>query len=402
MWRSVLRGCGVGRVLASSAALGGIASSSLDLGGNNAPGSSWLAGKRTMADIRGLVTLSALDVETDGDITFRDDCGLNDDNVHISALVRGATIRRARDTVLSATRRWSDNTLVVRVMWPDGGKQPTESADVEIAFGSKFKRVHLKGDHGRVYCRQQHGTCDVQTTSGPVYVDGHFGDVHVQTGSGPVHLFSIQGSASAVTDSGHVTVFGVDGAFEGHSTSGDIEAKFVHGRCMLETVSGNVFAAVMVLGKPVDAASCTGSVEACHISGPVKLRATTGTVTARHVDGGLTAETTTGPITAGYVTGLFAAKSDGGDVAVHMLNGSAAVETRGAGTVTVELCSSGPVDITTQDGNVNLSIGRQFEGALHTVSAHDGTRTILESSTGPVSAVRTDTGTIHVAGSQVA
>lgn len=195
--------------------------------------------------------------------------------------------------------------------------------------------------------RPDFDTLEITTTGGDVDVtqDFTFSDVTLRSASGELgYRGQAEGEMSCVTDSGRILVTGVHpDTMDLQSNSGQIvvQSAQVAQAIQAETVSGSlVLSYVQCTNATVASQSGEQTLEQLLASEILNIRSDSGTVTLTDCDGASVDIRTT----SGTVTGT-------------LQTGKAFTVSAARGTVNVPDTTGGPCSITTDSGNVTLSIG---------------------------------------------
>jgi len=220
---------------------------------------------------------SPLDVSTENgsiDVTT-----VSGDQVLITAHIRARTSERADRVAVEASRN-PDNTLTIRVVWPDGRKS-SEGASLLIQIPNASHQT-LRTSNGSVSIKNLDGDVIATTGNGSITTQGHRGGVIARTSNGDVDL---SGASSADVDTSNGTVricFTQDaqGPFNIETSNGGVELNLAgfQGRVEAETSNGSVSVqapnAVSVHTTPNQATLQLGD-----LSTTAKVKTSNGTIT---------------------------------------------------------------------------------------------------------------------------
>jgi DUF4097 and DUF4098 domain-containing protein YvlB len=118
-----------------------------------------------------------------------------------------ARLRAYTEERLAATRvvaeRVEDDTLAVRVEWPEGGREDNEGCSFDITLPD-VRGVRLKTSNGTLSLAGATGSAGLETSNGGVTVRGHDGDVDITTSNGAVTAEGLTGAAAIGTSNGSI------------------------------------------------------------------------------------------------------------------------------------------------------------------------------------------------------
>lgn len=144
----------------------------------------------------------ALDIESaNGAISVRKAEG---SAVQVTAKPR-ATSQERLDRVKVLASRGGDGTLMLRVDWPDGGRQGSEGCDFDVTLPDA-DGLTLTSFNGPVEFHGLAGAARVRTSNGTVKSRGHRGPVDVESSNGDIELRDVGGPISAESSNGQISV----------------------------------------------------------------------------------------------------------------------------------------------------------------------------------------------------
>ncbi|MCH8271556.1 MAG: DUF4097 family beta strand repeat protein [Planctomycetes bacterium] len=145
---------------------------------------------------------SAVDVQTaNGSVQLTQ---TEQPDVVVDAVLKMVSQERA-DLVEISAEYQPDGTLAVRVLWPDGVRQPKESCSFVITLPDAVG-VRVRTSNGSIELTGLSGTADLHTSNGAVKVYDFAGDVLARTSNGRVVVERAAGTIDVRTSNGRVTV----------------------------------------------------------------------------------------------------------------------------------------------------------------------------------------------------
>ncbi|MBO6738321.1 MAG: hypothetical protein JJ916_00515 [Phycisphaerales bacterium] len=160
--------------------------------------------------------------------------------------------------------RDSNNTLHVRVDWPDGKRKSNEGASISINLPDA-RDVTAHSSNGSITIAGLGGHADLKSTNGTIRVDTHDGSVYANTSNGKLFADRVSGDIEMYSSNGSVTI---SDAF------GSVRAESSNGSAVVTTMPGN--------------------------TGPVRIRTSNGPITlnlGEGLEGILKCDTTNGRVT---------------------------------------------------------------------------------------------------------
>jgi len=177
-------------------------------------------------------------------------------DVQIVAKIHAESEARARATKVIA-ERGADQTLSIRVEWPDGRAHSREGCDFEIAV-PESNGVTLVTDNGQLHIADLAGAANLQSSNGRIEVDNHAGPIAATTINGEVNIAGATASVKAGATNGALKIALAPespGPVELETTNGAIELAVgpaFAGKLSLETTIGMISIDESVEGRRVE------------------------------------------------------------------------------------------------------------------------------------------------------
>lgn len=185
------------------------------------------------------VAMAGLDVEVaNGSVSLTRAAG---DAVTIEAVIRATTQERLDATHVVVTRE-SDQTLSIRVDWPEGGRKGSEGCSVTVQVPDAGA-VSLVSSNGRLDVEGVGTELDLRTSNGRVEAIGVPGPVNARTSNGRVVVHDVRGGVTIVTSNGQVEVKGIGGAVDISTSNGNVDVQLADGNTgpmSVDTSNGSV------------------------------------------------------------------------------------------------------------------------------------------------------------------
>lgn len=185
------------------------------------------------------VAMSGVDVEVaNGSVELSRAAGAA---VTIEAVIRARTQERLDATQVVVTRE-SDQTLSIRVDWPDGGRKGNEGCNVTIQMPDAGS-VNLVSSNGRLSVEGVGTEVDLRTSNGRVNVSGAAGPVSARSSNGRVVVQDVPGPVRVVTSNGTVELKAVGGVVDIATSNGDVDVQLADGNAgpmNVDTSNGSV------------------------------------------------------------------------------------------------------------------------------------------------------------------
>ena len=165
-------------------------------------------------------------------------------SIEITAMIKARTQQRLDETLVVADQ--IDDTLVVRVEWPNGKRMSNEGCSFTIAMPAT-ESITLKSSNGAISVDSLSGPADLDTSNGRITVTDYVGDIRAETSNGRIVLESIDGSVYADTSNGSVRIFGVTGPVNADTSNGAVVIELADGNpgpVQIDTGNGSVTLAV--------------------------------------------------------------------------------------------------------------------------------------------------------------
>ena len=143
--------------------------------------------------------------------------------------------------------RGDDETLFVRVEWPDGRPLNREGCSFEILI-QEAVGVILTSANGELHASDLAGAADLRTVNGSIHVERHAGPIEAHSVNGAVNVSGAAGAVKATTTNGTLGIALAPesiGPVDAHALNGAIDLMVgpsFAGKLSLETTNGMVIA----------------------------------------------------------------------------------------------------------------------------------------------------------------
>lgn len=163
------------------------------------------------------------------------------ETVHIDATIRALTAERLEATEVLASRD-EGGTLLLRVAWPEGQRQPNEGVSFDIRVPDA-SGVTIDTGNGPIVLEGTAGAASLHTSNGRIEVAGHDGPLMARSSNGRLTLSAITGEIDVETSNGRIEIEGARGPVGARTSNGRISLGFDErgvGPLRLRTSNGSV------------------------------------------------------------------------------------------------------------------------------------------------------------------
>lgn len=203
--------------------LAGIASIALLLAGCGG----WSPARFTRTDTltTNHVNASALDIEVaNGSVSVGPASG---DVVTIEAVIKALTQERLDGTHVVVSRQ-PDQTLNIRVDWPESGRKSNEGCSLTIGMPDAGA-IALTSSNGRLEVGGVGSDVRLKTSNGRITVHGISGSVTARSSNGAIEVRDVPGTVAVETSNGALQLTGIGGPIDGSTSNGAIEVRLADG-----------------------------------------------------------------------------------------------------------------------------------------------------------------------------
>lgn len=165
--------------------------------------------------------------------------------VVIEAALKATTPERLDNTSLKVARD-ADQTLDIRVQWPDGKRLSNEGCSITISIPDATA-VDLHSSNGRLIVTGVGTSVKLHTSNGNLTVSGVPGAVTAKTSNGTVAFTDIGGAIAVDTSNGKIVLTNVRGPVEADTSNGSINVRLTDdatGPILVDSSNGSATLAV--------------------------------------------------------------------------------------------------------------------------------------------------------------
>lgn len=174
--------------------------------------------RQEITESRELEKAPRLDVQVEnGNVTVR---AWDKPSLKIRAIVRATSDTRALACKIFSQIK--DDTLKVKIIWPEGGRLSDERCNITInlPFGNSAR---LEAKNGEINAQRLEGSLVIQGTNAEIDVAYHEGDVKIVNNDGNISCREIQGKLTVENSNGYVRTIGVQNDVKIATSNGWVE-----------------------------------------------------------------------------------------------------------------------------------------------------------------------------------
>lgn len=225
------------------------------------------------------------------------------------------------------------------------------------------------------------GVVHVITSGGDIKLNGISGKIEAKTSGGDVEVRDSEGNVHLTTSGGDIEVLYTDGQIFGITSSGDIIVRHVEGNVNVSTSGGDIVFSY-INGQKIVGITSGGDIDAEDIRGNIELRTSGGDIKVEDVDGNFYGKTSGGDIDLESVNGHVEIYTSAGSINGYDLAGSVQAETSSGEMEIYKIwnykLNRHNIDLKTSQGNINLTIPREFPATLNArISGHKSSYEIV-------------------------